>query len=222
MSTGPAKVNPAEPTSFRLIATLGLAGFFSGVLLVGGFLYTQPIILSNKAAALSEAVYKVLPGCVRFEPLVLNNGALEPLPEGVALGQEGVNPKVFAGYDDKDQFIGFAVTSEEPGFQDIIGGIFGYDPEKGMIVGMEILETKETPGLGDKIFKDADFTAFFKSLVTSPEIVAVKKGERENPNEVEAITGATISSKAVVRMLNKGVKEWEEAMKEYAGKEKSF
>lgn len=208
----------SEPSSFRLISTLGLAGFFSGVLLVGAFIYTQPIILANKVEALSKAVYKVLPGCTEFEPLVLNNGVLEPLPEGMELGQEGVNPKVFAGYDDKGTFVGFAVTSEEPGFQDIIGGIFGYDPDKGMIIGMEILETKETPGLGDKIFKDADFKEFFKALVTSPEIVAVKKGERENPYEVEAITGATISSKAVVRMLNKGVKEWEGAMKEYAGK----
>jgi electron transport complex protein RnfG len=140
------------------------------------------------------------------------------LPEGVEMGQEGVNPKVFAGYDEQGQFIGFAVTAEEPGFQDIIGGIFGYDPETEQIVGMEILESKETPGLGDKIFKDADFTAFFKALATEPEIVAVKKGERENPNEVEAITGATISSKAVVRMLNKGMGEWEEAMKAYAEK----
>ena len=220
MSTTPILPEQQEPSSFRLISTLGVAGFFSGVVLVGAFIFTQPIILANKVKALSEAVYKVLPGCVEFEPLLLENGSLTPLPEGVEMGQEGVNPKVFAGYDDRGQFIGFAVTAEEPGFQDIIGGIFGYDPETEQIVGMEILESKETPGLGDKIFKDADFTAFFKALATKPEVVAVKKGERENPNEVEAITGATISSKAVVRMLNKGMEEWEEAMKEFAEKKK--
>jgi hypothetical protein len=60
-----------EPSSFRLIATLGVAGFFSGVVLVGAFIFTQPIILANKVEALSEAVYKVLPGCVEFEPLLL-------------------------------------------------------------------------------------------------------------------------------------------------------
>ena len=205
-----------EPSSFRLIATLGVAGFFSGVILVGAFIFTQPIILANKAAALSAAIYKVLPGCVEYESLLLNNGVLEPLPEGVELGQEGVDPKVFAGYDQEGKLIGFAVTAEEPGFQDIIGAIFGYIPEKGEIIGLEILDSKETPGLGDKIFKDADFRNNFQALTTHPEIKAVKKGEKENPFEVEAITGATISSKAIVRLLNKGMGQWEEAMKGYA------
>ncbi|MBK7408181.1 MAG: FMN-binding protein [Saprospirales bacterium] len=183
---------------------------------MGAFLYTQPIILANKAAALSAAVYKVLPGCVKYDALLLNDGILEPMPEGMELGQEGVNPQVFAGYDDQDKFIGFAVTVEEPGFQDIIVGIFGYDPLKQEIIGLEILDSKETPGLGDKILKDAAFRANFTALATHPEIKAVKKGEKGNPYEVEAITGATISSKAVVRMLNKGIVAWEGPMKAYA------
>lgn len=205
-----------EPSSFRLIATLGVAGFFSGVVLVGSFIFTQPIILANKAKALSAAIYKVLPGCAEYKSLLLTNGVLEPLPEGVELGQEGVNPEVFAGFDKEGKLIGFAVTTEEPGFQDIIAGIFGYDPVKGEIIGLEILDSKETPGLGDKILKDADFRKNFQALATHPEIKAVKKGEKENPYEVEAITGATISSKAVVRLLNKGMGQWEEAMKAYA------
>jgi len=209
-----------EPSSFRLIATLGVAGFVSGIALVGAFLYTQPMILANKVEALKAAIYKVLPGCADYEPLLLSNGKLGPLPEGVSLGQEGVNPEVFAGYDEKGTFIGFAVKVEEPGFQDVIGGIFGYDPVGERIIGMEILESKETPGLGDKIFKDKDFKANFMELVTKPEIVAVKKGEKENPYEVEAITGATISSKAVVRMLNKGMVAWEGPMKEFAAEKK--
>ena len=200
-------IAPPEPSSFRLIATLGLAGFFSGLVLVGGYIFTQPIIEDNKARALNEAIYKVLPGCVDAKPMALSDGALVPAAADAPA-------RVFAGYDAEGRFIGYAVTVQEPGFQDIIGGIFGYSPEKKQIVGLEILESKETPGLGDKIFKDQAFTAHFKSLAVDPEIVFVKKGERANPNEVEAITGATISSKAVVRMLNKGMEEWGEAMRE--------
>jgi electron transport complex protein RnfG len=69
----------------------------------------------------------------------------------------------------------------------------------------------ETPGIGDKIVKDAAFLENFRALEAKPNatgdglenpIVLVKTGEKNNPWEVDAITGATISSKAVVRMLN--------------------
>ena len=77
---------------------------------------------------------------------------------------------------------------------------------------MEILDSRETPGLGDKIYKDAVFVANFSNLVADPEIVTVKKGTRSAPNEVDAITGATISSKAVVRIINEGQARWRDKL----------
>ena len=77
---------------------------------------------------------------------------------------------------------------------------------------MEILDSRETPGLGDKIYKDAVFVANFSNLVADPEIVTVKKGTRNAPNEVDAITGATISSKAVVRIINEGQARWRDKL----------
>jgi electron transport complex protein RnfG len=73
---------------------------------------------------------------------------------------------------------------------------------------MAILESRETPGLGDKIYKDAAFVANFDSLSIDPEIVTVKKGRKSAPNEVDAITGATISSKAVARIIQQGNLRW--------------
>jgi electron transport complex protein RnfG len=73
---------------------------------------------------------------------------------------------------------------------------------------MEVLESRETPGLGDKIYKDADFVGSFSPLSIDPNIVAVKKGTKSRPNEIDAITGATISSKAVVRIINEAHVEW--------------
>ena len=73
---------------------------------------------------------------------------------------------------------------------------------------MKVLESKETPGLGDKIYKDADFVANFSALSADPQIVTVKKGTRSAANEVDAITGATISSEAVVNILNRSTVEW--------------
>jgi electron transport complex protein RnfG len=73
---------------------------------------------------------------------------------------------------------------------------------------MEVLESRETPGLGDKIYKDAAFQENFVKLSVEPEIVTVKKGSKAAANEVEAITGATISSKAIVKIMNNTHKEW--------------
>ena len=47
------------------------------------------------------------------------------------------------------------------------------------------------------------------------EIISVKKGQKKNPNEVEAITGATISSKAVARLLDNTINEWRGPIDEY-------
>jgi electron transport complex protein RnfG len=122
---------------------------------------------------------------------------------------------VYAGYNDQNELIGFAIPGSEPGFQDVISGIMGYDGANKTIIGFEVLESKETPGLGDKIFKDADFQTNFTSLVVDPEIIPVKNGQKQNSNEVEAITGATISSKAVVRLLNKSMDIWQNTIDAY-------
>ncbi len=89
--------------------------------------------------------------------------------------------------------------------------MIGYDAVKKSIIGYEVLDSKETPGLGDKIFKDEAFKNNFVELLTEPEILFAKKGEKNKPNQVEAITGATISSKAVIRLLNKSMRGMERA-----------
>ena len=122
---------------------------------------------------------------------------------------------VYAGYNKNKELIGFAIPGSEPGFQDIIGALFGYDGTGQIIIGFEVLESKETPGLGDKIFKDEEFQTNFTKLAVNPEIISVKNGEKQNPNEVESITGATISSKAVVRLLNKTMTIWQTAIDDY-------
>jgi electron transport complex protein RnfG len=78
------------------------------------------------------------------------------------------------------------------------------------------LESKETPGLGDKIIKDAAFLSNFEALAIQPKIIAVKNGEKTEPHQVEAITGATISSKAIVRLLHNGLDDWLPLMERYS------
>ena len=79
--------------------------------------------------------------------------------------------------------------------------IFGYDPGSGEVLGMKVLESKETPGLGDKIEKDSSFVAEFAG-VEAP-LVGVKPGNAAGgEDEVVMITGATISSRAIIDIIN--------------------
>ncbi len=159
-----------EPSSSRLIGTLGVAGFLSGLILVGAYVLTLPIIESNKEKALQEAIYHVLPGCSRYEALVLQDGNL--VKEDVTDAASKAAPRIFLGYSEQGGVLGFAIPASESGFQDVIKLIYGYKPEDRVIIGFEVLDSKETPGLGDKIFKDRNFVANFTALAVEPAIEA--------------------------------------------------
>jgi electron transport complex protein RnfG len=188
-----------------MLATLGIAGFCSGLALVGIFLVTQPLIARNRAEALEAAIFRVLHGAGARAAFVVRAGALVRFegPQGSLPEEEAI----YAGYDPGGQLVGFAIPAEGPGFQDTIKLIYGYDPARRRVIGMQVLESRETPGLGDKIMKDEDFLAAFRDLSISPRVVAVKRG-RTRDNEVDAISGATISSFAVARIINEANARW--------------
>lgn len=214
--TAPKIPQEKENSSFKLIISLGLAGLFSGIVIVGTYIYTLPIIEANKAEAQQKAIFKVLPNCASFTTHILEDGKIIDKPDqptGKTESETEEVHEVFAGFNSNGDFIGFAIPGSEPGFQDIIGTIFGYDAVNETIIGFEVLESKETPGLGDKIFKDANFALNFKALVVMPEIIPAKPGKKTKENEVETISGATISSKAVIRLLNNAIALWYEPIK---------
>ena len=202
MSTDTNK-QTASPSSLRLVLTLAIAGLVSGIAIIGIYESTLPTITANKARELREAVFKVLPGVSRMQALVYRDSELVVVEKPAK-----DEPVVYGGYDEQGGFVGYAMPAAGPGFQDTIAILYGYKPQEERVVGMEVLESRETPGLGDKIYKDAEFVGAFRALSIVPEIVAVKKGTKSAPNEIDAITGATISSKAVVRIINEAHIAW--------------
>jgi electron transport complex protein RnfG len=193
----------ARGESVRLAATLAIAGLVSGLAIVLAYRWTLPAIRAHQAAALERAVFEVLPGAERMERVVWDGSRLAAAA-GPA-GQSGES--IFAGYAADGFLVGWAVPAAGAGFQDTIKLIFGLDPAGERTLGMTVLESRETPGLGDKIYKDPDFVAEFRGLVVEP-VIQLIKGHGEAPNEVDAITGATISSKAVVRIVNEATALW--------------
>ncbi len=210
--TASARIDAPPPGSLRLVLTLAIAGLISGIAIIGVYELTLPTITENKARELREAVFKVLPGVSQMQPLVYRDGTLVATTEPSA-----DEPVVYGGYDDGGDFVGYAIPGAGPGFQDTIGLLYGYDASSRQVLGMEVLESRETPGLGDKIYKDLEFVANFDGLSVDPTIVAVKKGTKTGPNEVDAITGATISSKAIVRIINETHAGWSDKLADPGG-----
>jgi electron transport complex protein RnfG len=198
-------------SSAGIIATLAIAGMLAGLLLVVVYEATQPRILAYKEKMMKEAVGLVLQEPASFTTLYLVDGALNPdLPEGAL---EKDFEKVFVGYDNHNSPVGFAVVHNRAGFQDQVKVIFGYNPETGGMMGMKVLESKETPGLGDAIEKNMDFVdQFTKALLP---MTGVKAGASSGPHEVDMITGATISSRAVIRIINEAYERWDPLIKAY-------
>lgn len=206
--------NPETPevqekpvSTFRLIATLAIAGALAGLLIVVVNQHTKPIIDKYKAEQLQIAVYEVLPGVERYTTYYLVDDALSiSLPEGA---KESEYKRIYVGYDASGQIGGVAISRGESGFQDVVMVIFGFDPANGKLKGMKVLDSKETPGLGDKIFKDQWFVDQFFADPETP-LVGVKIGAgKGQPNEIDTITGATISSKVVIDIINHGLEEWQ-------------
>jgi len=197
----PPTTPPAHHVSARsLLATLATAGAVAGLLIVVVFGWAAPIIEHNKALALQAAIREVLKQPADCDTLYLVGGRLTAeVPADADLKRL---ERVYLGYDEQRRPVGFAIAAGEPGFSDIVRVIFGYDPATKQLLGMKVIESKETPGLGDKIEKDSSFVRQFRSALTP--LVGVKP-ERRNPedrHQVDMITGATISSRVVIRTIN--------------------
>ncbi|HPR62984.1 MAG TPA: FMN-binding protein [Thermoanaerobaculia bacterium] len=155
--------------------------------------YTQPMIERNAREALKKAVNEVLPGVDSFEEIV-----------------PGDSFRVYKGKDAGGNTIGYAIYRVGVGFQDKIALIFGVDPDMTKIFALNILDQKETPGLGAKITDDKAFLGFWKEKsLTSPISYAKppRPADALSDSQINAISGATISSDAVVKIVNAAVEE---------------
>lgn len=209
INTNKITLSKQEPGSRRLIISMAVAGFISGLIIISIYMLTFDTIKDNKARELREAVFKVLPDVSFMQKLHFSNTDGSEDKKLEIIKSDGMDDDmIFAGYDAQGKFIGYAIQGKGPGFQDTIHVLFGYLSSNRHITGMEILDSRETPGLGDKIFKDMDFVGEFYNLSMIRNIKAVKKGKKNSDNEIDAITGATISSKAVVRIINKAFNQW--------------
>lgn len=208
------QVNQAQSDgSMKMLQVMVGIGILCALLIVLAFEGTQPRIAKLKAEALERAIFKVLPGAVTKETFKWDEQSVFSIvDDNVKEGQ-----LVYAGYDAQHKLVGVAVEASGIGFADVIRVLYGYSPEQEKIIGFYVLESKETPGLGDKIEKDPGFLANFEALDVSVNqsqqalnntVVTVKHGAKNNPWEIDGITGATISSRAIGNIMGTSTAHW--------------
>jgi electron transport complex protein RnfG len=175
---------------FKLAGTLIIISVIAAIALTFVYEKSSPLIEENKLGKLKDAIREVMPEAEKFEEV-------ENLPATIVGEREGIK-RVFRGYDKRGDMIGIIVLSDAIGFNDFIHILFGLNMG-GEITKVKILEYLETPGLGDRITEDEFLDQF--------------EGKSANLENIDAITGATISSKAVIERVKEDAEKIVDLMK---------
>jgi electron transport complex protein RnfG len=189
-------------SSRAMIVTLGLVATLSGVLIVSAYKGTLEAVAANKRIALERAVFKVVPGAATMKEFVATDKGVEAT---------GAGDKFYAAYDAAGALKGIAAEAGATGYADVVRVLYAWDPDKQAVTGMGVIGMRETPGIGDKIITDQAFLKNFDALdvrlnaegtALANPIKVVKHGAKRNPWEIDAISGATVTTKAVGKGIN--------------------
>lgn len=180
--------------SSRMIVVLTSIGVLSGAFLVSVGILTKERIVLNKQREIETAITAVVPGTRTSQKLY-----------------EEKDFSVYAGEDEQGRLLGFALNASAAGFQDKILFMIGIDPDLTRINSLYVLDQKETPGLGAKITDRESFLVFWENKKTS-EPLKLRKPPAASPDEllpseVNTISGATVSSEAVLSAVNISVEK---------------
>lgn len=208
----------ASPTSntnqaVRIYGVVLGVGVACSLAIVSVHELTGPIIQRNKVAMRQRAILDVLPAAVTSAAFQLDeSGSLQSVS-----ADAGGEDLLFAGFNEQDDLVGLAIETKGMGYQDYIRVLYGYSFDADAIIGIRVLESRETPGLGDRIETDEDFLRNFDQLDVSLNadgtelahpIKFVKPGQKSAPWQIDGISGATISSRAIAEMLRDSAALW--------------
>jgi electron transport complex protein RnfG len=178
----------------KIIIVLTLITVISGAVLAVLDAYTKPRIDAYKNKIRNEAVSEVLPKNVKIKIVSKND-------------------QTYYKATKNNEIVGYAFQISGGGYQSELVLMVGVTADFSKIIAAKILSQVETPGLGTKIENDPSnkehptwFMDQFKGLKINPAITYVKNAKPSKNTEVQAITGATISSAAIVDILNKQIK----------------
>ncbi|WP_289732095.1 RnfABCDGE type electron transport complex subunit G [uncultured Duncaniella sp.] len=172
----------------NMVLSLGIITVVAAAALAGVYTATKEPITQAKAEKQKSAIGQVLP------EIHFNNN---PADEAAEVTVDGETVTVFPARQD-GELVGMAVESHDAnGFSGLITVMYGFDPS-GNITGFAVMQHAETPGLGSKMdewFSNPAHTVIGLNA-NSANLTVSKDG-----GDVDAITAATISSRAFLRAL---------------------
>ena len=163
----------------------------SAVLLAVFNYVTEPIIEANNIKIQNDSMRIVLPLAKDFQKQDMSSLALVDLKCSVT--------SIYKGIDDEGNEIGYVVIVSSDGYGGDISLAVGVD-NKFAVTGVDVMTHSETPGLGAKCNSDVFKNQF---IGKTSNINVVKSGA--DGNEIDAITSATITSKAVTNAVNTAI-----------------
>lgn len=178
---------------FNLLIITAVAGLLLGF----GYSITKEPIAQQAIKAKNEAMQKILPAAENFE-------AVE-----VALDENSIVKEINKGSKGSD-VAGYAIKVAPKGYSGAVQLMVGVSTE-GKVTGISILQHSETPGLGANATKES-WNGQFKDKSIDKPFTVVKKAP-SNEHEISAITGSTITSKAVTDGVNEAVKYYNDNLK---------
>lgn len=169
----------------RMVITLVVVCLVAGLSLSLVHGQTAPIIAAQEAKALQDGLAQVVPGAARFEPITVT--AADPAVKNA-----------WKALDASDKEVGLVIEAAPAGYGGPIRMLVGVAADGSLIKAEVLSASGETPGLGSKTVEPR-FIKQYQGLKAGINLV---KGKAPQGNEVQAITGATISSKAVTDGIN--------------------
>ncbi|MBN1383647.1 MAG: RnfABCDGE type electron transport complex subunit G [Elusimicrobia bacterium] len=161
---------------------------------LGSYLF---IVCAVAGIALSATNYFTSQKIERQKKDIINNALKEVLPLAEKTRQKD---SFVEGFDSENNLIGYVLKTDAAGYSSQIEILVGIDNDFN-ITGIKILSQAETPGLGSKITEN-DFLSQFVGL--QPDKVLLKN----DGGKIDAITSATISSRAVTDAVKKRIDEF--------------
>lgn len=197
---------------WRIYVVVVGVGICCGSLILAVHELTGRRIAENRAAFRGAAALQVLPGADRLATIAVDeSGRLRPVADPQDAGV------MLAGYGADGALVGLAIEAAGRGYQDTIRLIYGYSPDRGVLLGFRILESRETPGLGDRVETDAYFGNQFQGLAVPladdrrslrQPITFSTAAERPYQTRIDGISGATVSSRAVTEIIAASAERW--------------
>lgn len=200
------QAHQATPAA-SLVKTLGIVSALCGVIIVGAYQGTYEAAAANRRLALERTVFRIVPAAKTMTEWQATAQGIRPSGGEAVAGAI----KFYAAYAEDGSLAGIAVEGAAKGYADVVRILYGYSPDCQCVRGIGVVATKETPGIGDKIITDEAFLSNFKALDVkldrelarlANEVKVVKHGSKKDGWQIDAISGATVTSRAVGKAIN--------------------